>query len=311
MLRFTAYRFRFTALDEIRLQAYPGSALRGIFGHGLRRSACITNLARCQECSLRQQCAYTKLFETQVAAGHKGLSLQPLVMSLGQYLSGYQPGECLELGMTLIGQANRYLTYLITAWQRAGQRGLGKANARFAVAEISLLQPTGHSAISIYNQAEGLTGLVPEPVFWTPSVQAIPEQVQLRFITPCRSKKDGRLVTPANFEPRGFLIALVRRIEALRAQHDPDSLALDIQALIQATARVQMSQAKLEWTEVTRRSSRQQTEMQLGGVTGSMVLSGAGLEQLYPLLELGQWLHVGKNTLFGLGQYVLKEIHNG
>jgi CRISPR/Cas system endoribonuclease Cas6 (RAMP superfamily) len=43
--------------------------------------------------------------------------------------------------------------------------------------------------------------------------------------------------------------------------------------------------------------------MKMGGVTGSFALSGDGLENLYPLLALGQWLHAGKNTSFGLGQY--------
>jgi hypothetical protein len=54
-----------------------------------------------------------------------------------------------------------------------------------------------------------------------------------------------------------------------------------------------------------RYSSRQAQEMHLGGVLGSYRISNAYLEPLWPLLYLGQWTHAGKNTSFGLGQYVI------
>lgn len=307
MLRLSRYSFHFTALDEIRLPAFAGSALRGLFGHGLRRTACITNLESCNGCSLRHQCSYTQLFEAQLASTGKGMVLQPLVMSLDQYAASYRPGECFGLEMTLIGKANRHLPYLIPAWQRAGQRGLGKAQARFALAEVRVRNLTDQSASSIYSQAEGLTAMPVQADLWHPTLDSRVTQVELRFITPYRAKKDKQLVTPANFEPRGLLIGLIRRIETLRAQHDPDSPTLDIQRLLDAAARVTMPKAELRWTEVKRYSSRQQTEMQLDGITGDIQFSGTGLAPLYPLLELGQWLHLGKNTLFGLGQY---RIHN-
>ena len=44
--------------------------------------------------------------------------------------------------------------------------------------------------------------------------------------------------------------------------------------------------------------------MTLGGALGSWTLSGE-LEPLLPWLQLGQWLHIGKNATMGLGQYRL------
>ena len=65
---------------------------------------------------------------------------------------------------------------------------------------------------------------------------------------------------------------------------------------------------QLRWFDWTRYSSRQQQEMALGGVVGQWHLhtNADTLEQLWPWLWLGQWLHVGKNASFGLGGYRLQ-----
>jgi hypothetical protein len=60
--------------------------------------------------------------------------------------------------------------------------------------------------------------------------------------------------------------------------------------------------AHQDWT---RYSSRQNTLMEMGGLLGEMLLTGPGLIGLWPALEYGQWVHVGKGTSFGLGAYTL------
>jgi hypothetical protein len=40
-----------------------------------------------------------------------------------------------------------------------------------------------------------------------------------------------------------------------------------------------------------------------GGLLGQLRLSGPGVAPLWPLIALGQWLNLGKNTSFGLGRY--------
>jgi hypothetical protein len=46
--------------------------------------------------------------------------------------------------------------------------------------------------------------------------------------------------------------------------------------------------------------------MSLGGVIGTWRLEGP-LAPFAPFLQLGEWLHVGKEASFGLGQYTLTD----
>ena len=60
--------------------------------------------------------------------------------------------------------------------------------------------------------------------------------------------------------------------------------------------------------KVRRNSSRQNRKIELFGLIGDISLTADTdtLNRLLPLLWLGQYLHVGKNTTLGLGQYQLQ-----
>ena len=47
--------------------------------------------------------------------------------------------------------------------------------------------------------------------------------------------------------------------------------------------------------------------MSLGGVTGTVSYEG-DLTEFMPFLKLGEYVHVGKGTSFGLGKYEILEI---
>jgi len=53
--------------------------------------------------------------------------------------------------------------------------------------------------------------------------------------------------------------------------------------------------------DLRRYSGRQQAELELRGVSGSLGLP-RGPGELWPLLAAAQWLHLGKGTVMGLGQ---------
>jgi CRISPR/Cas system endoribonuclease Cas6 (RAMP superfamily) len=44
--------------------------------------------------------------------------------------------------------------------------------------------------------------------------------------------------------------------------------------------------------------------MKLGGFTGQITYSGE-IQEFIPYIKLGEIIHIGKNTSFGLGKYVI------
>lgn len=120
MFPIARFRFVFEALDAVHLPTYPGSAFRGIFGHSLKRSACVTRQPSCESCALRKQCVYTQIFESHLFLEQSGDAPRPLVMDVSGLKQRYEKGESFSIALTMVGVSVTQLPYVIQAWQRAG-----------------------------------------------------------------------------------------------------------------------------------------------------------------------------------------------
>ena len=60
------------------------------------------------------------------------------------------------------------------------------------------------------------------------------------------------------------------------------------------------------WVESSRYSRRREVIHDLSGFVGEVTLKGE-LETFLPYLKLGEYLHVGKNAVFGNGWYEIVE----
>ncbi|NIA10440.1 MAG: CRISPR system precrRNA processing endoribonuclease RAMP protein Cas6, partial [Nitrospiraceae bacterium] len=58
----------------------------------------------------------------------------------------------------------------------------------------------------------------------------------------------------------------------------------------------------LYWHDWERWSNRQGTRMKLGGFMGEVTYKG-DLRPFWPYIRLGEYVHVGKGSSFGLGRY--------
>lgn len=91
----------------------------------------------------------------------------------------------------------------------------------------------------------------------------------------------------------------------LTAFHTETPLETDFRGLMALAQQVQ-AHTELFWEDKPRYSRTQGAAMKLGGVVGSIKLSGADLTPFWPYLWLGQWLHAGSGATMGLGQYRLE-----
>jgi hypothetical protein len=302
------YRLEWRASTPLRLPDYAGSMLRGAFGHALRKLACMTKQKGCAGCPLLSNCPYPAIFAPPPPARH---SLQKFSQIPVPYI--IEPpdwgarqlgeGEAFAFHIVLVGRALRELPLIILAWRRAFARGVGAGDGTAELLrvvhcdeaqETEIHRPdTGtlvpHAQAIAFNSAN--------------NSEAAPRELTLHFLTPLRLQKNGRALPPEKLDARTLLMALVRRANLLAEFHTSGPLVEDFRSLLAASARVQ-DDKHLVWQDWTRFSSRQRQKMALGGAVGEWTISGA-LDPFIPFLELGEWIHVGKEAAFGLGHYAL------
>lgn len=300
------YRFSFRLNGELRLPQYAGSLLRGQFGAALRRTACMTGQKTCTGCPLQRTCPYPAIFETPAPETH---ALQKFSQVPNPYVIEPPPlgtrtvpaGETMQFGLVLVGRALAQLPLITYAWQRAFRHGIGKTRVTGEIKGIAWESADG--SIPVWD-ADTVQLLAHEPRVTVPCFEGA-NTARLRIHTPLRLQDNGRAVPPEALSARRLVTAAARRTSLLFELHaDMPGIVGDAKALAASAGQLSDERA-LRWYDWTRYSSRQMTEMTLGGVLGEWMLHGS-LGPVLPWLWLGQWLHVGKNATMGMGGYSLE-----
>ncbi|PIP08439.1 MAG: hypothetical protein COX51_04395 [Syntrophobacteraceae bacterium CG23_combo_of_CG06-09_8_20_14_all_50_8] len=95
--------------------------------------------------------------------------------------------------------------------------------------------------------------------------------------------------------------AALRRVSALFAAYGDGEPDLDYRGLVRRAQEITIEESHLHWFDWRRWSNRQDQEMLMGGLIGTVAYSG-DLTEFIPLLHLCETLHLGKQTAFGLGK---------
>lgn len=121
--------------------------------------------------------------------------------------------------------------------------------------------------------------------------------IKLHFVTPLRIKKQNKFATK-DIELLDILLSIQRRDFTLKGKKFEKS-QIDLTCKVEAK--------NLRYQELTRRSNKQNTKMNLGGLMGEMIISNVNNE-VYNLLKLGEVIGVGKSTVFGLGKIKVEDL---
>ncbi len=298
------YRFYFAVDGPVTLPKYPGSAWRGAFGHALKKTVCIVRNTPCNQCMLKNACAYSVVFETPPPANAEKMrkyTAAPHPFVLQFPVTAASADSLYPLDVILFGHGQRYLPYMVHALQTAGRAGIGGHKQVFSLQTIASINDQG-TAETIYKNGE----LKPSQPAELPAIPAMPTHIEITFHTPLRIKQENKNLASRQFNFGAFFGTLLRRISMISYFHTDTPLETDFAALTAQARTVQFASQQLKWYDWTRYSSRQQTEMNMGGLIGSVELDMQGLEEFWPYLWLGQWTHVGKGTSMGMGAYSIK-----
>jgi hypothetical protein len=286
---------------------FAGSTLRGAFGRALRQAACVTGKSTCTGCPLRNSCAYGVVFDPAAPT-------QPLHPSFRDGLPRYlvQPpalGACqLPAGQTL-----NFRLLLLPGTQ--SHHGLVEHTLRTAIGK-ELMQPglfkLQHTQVS-HNAMPPLPNL--NNTLPTHSGPAI-AHITLRWHTPLRLQHQGKPVfKPQQLDATTLVRALLRRQMQWHqiTRQTPTEQAPTGQDPLACAAACNLDTRNLQWHDIQRFSGTQNQKLPLGGLIGSATLRGpnAALQALLPLLQLGEQLHIGKETVMGLGRFQLSGLQPG
>jgi hypothetical protein len=301
----------FRARDRIGLPAYAGSTLRGAFGHAFRRVAC--PFRQCPPCLVPASCPYTYVFETPPPPGapimgRVDAAPHPFVFEPPPAReSAYEPGEEIRFDLVLIGRAIELLPYFAYALGGMAERGLGKGRGKAELVEILDATDPSAPARRLYDGSSRT--LLARPSSSTEHIALSTEHsladagVSIRFLTPTRLKFDAHLTSDLEFHI--LWRNLMRRLAVLSAFHCGRPLDVDFKASIARAEAVACTDRRIRWVDWERYSARQETTMKLGGFVGEATFAG-DLADFLPALRLGELVHVGKGTTFGLGRFRLE-----
>ncbi len=289
-------------IEATQATAWPhfaGGTLRGAFGRALRRAACVTGKNHCEGCPLRANCAYGAVFDPPPPA-------RPLHPSFNNGLPAYviQPpalGACqLDTGQT------QHFSLLLFPHVKDHHQLIAHELRNAVVRE--LMRPGLFELRGIQTTAMPVTG--PEPL--SPcGAQDKDVTLTLRWHTPLRLQQNGKPLFKADqLDAIALVRSLLRRqLQWWQLTGTPQDIDLHTHNAnaVRAATLCNLSTSNMRWHDIQRHSSTQNEKLPLGGLIGSASLRGPSqaMHLLNPLLQLGQSIHLGKETMVGLGRFDL------
>lgn len=282
--RASLLRLHFVA--EAPLPDAPAATLwRSVLGRALRPMVCATGAAQCDGCGWQSRCDYGRCFPPDAADGGASPTITPLV------LRSRADGLLCRLELVLLGRRPPDAGTLVHALARAGRDGLGRQRV---VARLRAVERW----CSHCQRWEAADGCPPGAI----AVPAPPSgPLRLHLVTPLQLRRNGRVLGPEMLGVGDLFGALARRHRLLcRADGQPVGGSGVLPPLPPAEFERLVRVREVRW------SARQRRRVPMAGVTGILRIDpDPALAPWWPLLWCGQYLHLGRQTTFGFGEYRL------
>ncbi len=258
---------------------FVGSMFRGALGMALKRTVCINPTYQCEGCFSAKECLYYAFYEEKNVF-HKfrlGITLQP---------------KSFDYSIYLFEEAIKSLPYVLSAIQKAAEEeGYGKERKKMKIRQMSISRQIVYDSKSFLPLDE----LKPNHL----SLDSFCPNVTLEFTMPLRIKENN-ILAKKEIALHTLISNIHRRLAQLQGEK-PTRLDYRVEGCI--------AHSTLNFVEMKRYSNRQDKGMNMGGLKGVLRIEGLD-EKSYEYLKIGEIIGVGKQTVFGLGSYTIKEENN-
>ncbi len=251
--------------------------------------------ASCSPCALASSCPYAIIFETLNICSTEKMKAAThfphpfILVPLFPYPWALLKGDTFELKLSIFGTAIKFFPHILHALMRLGKRGIGKHKGKYDIERIVDCA----SGKTIFDGEEILLQNLQPFVF---SDEFKGNRLSLVFHTPCKIKVRGEYLRQFNL--RAIIENIKRRVENLSyffGENPVKINGIDINY-----DDIVCVKSDLRWAINKRFSKRKNQHMYLGGFLGQVEIEGA-LNTTYPLLKIGEVIHIGSNTSFGFG----------
>ena len=325
----THLRFVCEALTPLRLEIETyraGQNLRGALGAVMLRAYCAGNAndpAHAATCPVHWLLAANE----KPGQERRGYTLVPPIPrrndspGAGDVPPGrlYEPGERFEFGITLFGDALKFLPYFVLAVPEMGRAGVGVGRGKFALKSVWAENPFTRERECLLAEGDNLVH-TPTLTLTHAEVERIANdkwrieddasetenrelKIAVRFVTPTRLIEEGDLAKAPAFEV--LFARLLKRVDDLAEEYSGGNgrPREEIVALEQLAARVRLVEAQTRWVEVWSGSQRRGARSPLSGIVGRAVYAAERevWRALLPWLLWGQLVQVGKSAVKGNG----------
>ncbi len=317
---FQHFRFHLDPKVTLHMPVYnKGNVIRGGFGSAFRRIVCHGNCRDPESCDLRFVCPYTAVFNPFVPEGSDKISKnrdipRPFVIKPPlETKETYLPGEKVSFDLIVVGKAKDYLPYFIVTFKELCHVGLGRTRAPCELVSVEAVSSEKECTV-VYSSDDNLVRPPRNDIRWPDLLghnfgggngAKTKSKVKLEFLTPTTLKVDGRLVQKPGFSH--ILKRLRDRINGLSYFYCGQGLDIDFKGFGTEAEKVTTVQDSTRWVDSSRYSRRRGVSQDLSGFVGEVAFEGE-MGSFLPYLMLGEYLHVGKNAVFGNGWYQIAEI---
>lgn len=256
---------------------FIGSQLRGAFGYALKKVTCINPSFKCEGCFASDSCLYYEFYE-QRNRPHK-------------YRFDFELGrEFYDFSLYLFDDATTKLPYALSALQMMlTQNGFGVERKTYKEFDIYIDD-------KLINKDGNLQ--IPADSIKTLQIDKICQDVRVEFKTPLRMKKNNRFIRDENIDLADIVNSIYQRqMQILGKGYKKFPYTIEGEIIGK----------NLKYKELTRMSNRQKSTMNMGGIMGTVEITGLNKES-YEVLKVGELIGVGKQCVFGLGKIEVEEM---
>jgi hypothetical protein len=298
-IKYTKLNYKIKLKQNSVLPENKTSALRGGMGQVLMSLYCIGN-KECNSCKFQESCVvqnimYPKPKTNLQFLSNNSPSIPEYIIECLDSKTKYKKEEEIHFTIILFASTIAYIPQFIYAFDKLGQIGIGKNRYKY-----ELLKVTSEEEKKIFENKI----LFKENIKITTVQQYVNERKKeidhintMEFVSPFRLILKGK---PANsIEFKDILMAISRRLVILNAMENNE--IKDIQII----SDLHIESDDLKWFESERYSSTQKSKMKFGGLKGKIQFLG-DINEYKDYLIACELTHIGKNTVFGLGKYILE-----